>query len=286
VCANVLGGCQGTTGPASNDPTTGRPYGSTFPIVSIRDIVRTQAALTDHLGIARWFSVVGGSMGGMQVAEWAVMYPDRLRSAVVIASGAAASAQQIAYSAVQRMAITMDPNWRAGEYYDAAPGEGPHRGLALAREIGQITYRTDTVFEQRFGRATRDPLDTFSLWQRFEVESYLDYHGAKLVRRFDANTYLVLSKAMDLHDIGRNRGGIERALSRIQVPTMVMSVTSDVLYHPIQQAELRDGILASGGSCRFVVIDSDDGHDAFLLATDQVGAALDTFLDDVEKNDV
>ena len=286
VCANILGGCQGTTGPSSLDPATGQPYGPTFPIVSIRDIVRTQAALADHLGIAQWFSVVGGSMGGMQAIEWAVMYPDRVRSCVVIASGASATAQQIGYSAVQRMAITLDPNWRGGAYYDAAPGEGPHRGLALAREIAQITYRTDEVFEQRFGRGTDGPLDTFSLWQRFDVESYLDYHGAKLVRRFDANSYLVLSKAMDLHDIGRNRGGIDRALARVRAPMLVMSIRSDALYHPRQQIELRDGVLATGGSCRFAVIDSDDGHDAFLLATDQVGNALDTFLDDVEKHNV
>jgi homoserine O-acetyltransferase len=286
VCANILGGCQGTTGPSSNDPATGRPYGSTFPIVSIRDIVRTQAALADHLGVAQWFSVVGGSMGGMQAIEWAVMYPERVRSAVVIASGASATAQQIGYSAVQRMAIALDPNWRGGEYYDAAPSEGPHRGLAVAREIAQITYRTDTVFQERFGRGTDDPLDVFSLWQRFDVESYLDYHGAKLVRRFDANSYLVLSKAMDLHDIGRNRGGIDRALARLKAPVLVMSINSDALYYPRQQAELRDGILASDGTCRFVVIDSDDGHDAFLLAIDQVGNALDTFLDDVEKHNV
>jgi len=286
VCANVLGGCQGTTGPASLDPATGRPYGSTFPIVSIRDIVRTQAALADHLGVPQWFSVVGGSMGGMQAIEWAVMYPERVRSAVVLASTAAATAQQIAHSAAQRMAITLDPNWRGGDYYDAAPGEGPHRGLALAREMAQITYRTERVFQERFARETRDPLDTFSLWQRFEVESYLDYQGAKLVRRFDANTYLVVSKAMDLHDIGRNRGGTTRALARVQVPVLVMSITSDRLYHPEQQEELRDGLLAAGGTCRFVVIDSADGHDAFLLAADHVGPAIDTFLDDVEKHNV
>ena len=223
VCVNVLGGCQGTTGPASIDRSTGRPYGSRFPVVSIRDIVRTQAAVADHLGIAQWLTVVGGSMGGMQVLEWGIMYPDRVRSLIPIATNAAASAQQIGWSSVGRNAIVLDPRWRGGDYYDAEPGDGPHLGLALAREIAQITYRTSEVFDEKFGRGSLDPMDDrFTLWQRFDVEGYLDYHGAKLARRFDANSYLVINRAMDLHDVGRNRGGVEIALRRVRVPCLVI----------------------------------------------------------------
>lgn len=286
VCVNVLGGCQGSTGPSSVDPATGRPYGSRFPVVSVRDMVRAQAAVGRHLGVQRWLSVIGGSMGGMQVLEWGAMYPRRVRSLVPIATCAAASAQQIAFSAVQRAAIALDPAWRGGDYYDAAPGEGPHRGLAAARQIAQITYRTEEVFAERFGREVVDPLDdTFSLWQRFEVQGYLDYHGEKLVRRFDANSYLTISKAMDLHDLGRGRGGLARGLARIRVPTLVLSVSSDALYPPYQQAQIRDGLVAAGTPVEMLTIESRDGHDAFLLEVDQIAAALAPFLADMEKTD-
>jgi homoserine O-acetyltransferase len=285
VCANVLGGCQGTTGPASIDPATGRPYGGDFPVVTIRDIVRTQAALADHLRIDRWLAVVGGSMGGMQVLEWAVMFPQRVRAIAAIATCAAATAQQIGFSFVQRQAIALDPGFRGGAYYDATDGEGPHRGLAAARALAQITYRSDPVFAERFGRGVIDELD-FSLWQRFDVEGYLDYHGQKLVRRFDANTYLRLSKAMDLHDLGRNRGGVHRALARVKADMLAVAVNSDNLFLPYQQRDLVDGVRAHGGRARFVEVDSPDGHDGFLLASDQIAAALTPFLAEVEKSDV
>ena len=287
VCANVLGGCQGTTGPASTDPATGRPYGPRFPAVTIRDIVRTQAVLADHLGVGRWLAVVGGSMGGMQVLEWGIMYPDRVRALVPIATCVAATAQQIALSSVQRSAIVLDPGWRGGDYYDAAPGEGPHRGLALAREIAQITYRTDLVFHDRFGRTPLDDMDdAFTLWQRFDVEGYLDYHGAKLVRRFDANSYLVICKAMDLHDIGRGRGGPIAALGRIRAATLTVSIDSDSLYFPYQQELIRDTLVLRGVPCEHAVITSEHGHDAFLLETDQLADALSGFLAEVEKHHV
>jgi homoserine O-acetyltransferase len=278
VCANVLGGCQGSTGPASLDPRTGRPYGSTFPVVTIRDIVRTQRHLAAFLGVERWLTVIGGSMGGMTVLEWGVMFPKHVRSLISIASTAAASAQQIAWSAVGRMAVANDPKWRNGDYYDAAPGDGPHAGLALARQIAQIHYRSEPVFEERFGRQTTLPIDRFGLWDRFEVESYLDYHGEKLVRRFDANTYLVLNRAMDLHDVGRGRNGVEAALARVTAPVATMAISSDALYPPYQQERLRD-VLASQGTCvDHTVIDSPQGHDGFLLEFDQVGAAVSKFL--------
>jgi homoserine O-acetyltransferase len=286
VCVNVLGGCQGSTGPSSIDAATGSPYGSTFPVVSIRDMVRTQAAVADHLGIGRWLAVVGGSMGGMQALEWAVMYPDRVRGLAAIATTAAASAQQIALSGVQRSAIALDANWRGGDYYDAAPGEGPHMGLAIARQSAQITYRTEQVFNERFGRKQLDPLDDrFTLWQRFDVEGYLDYHGAKLARRFDANSYLVINRAMDLHDVGRGRGGMERALARITAPVLTLAIDSDTLYPPYQQELIHETVSSLGGDATHVQITSPDGHDAFLLETDAVGDALLPFLSQIEKGD-
>ena len=177
-------------------------------------MVRTQASLADELGIDRWYSIVGGSMGGMQALEWAVMYPDRVGSLVLASSTAQASAQQIAWSHIGRSAIAADPGVLGGDYYDRAPGEGPHAGLAVARMTAQVTYRSDEVFNHRFDRGLLGPLE-FSLDPVFDVEGYLDYHGEKLARRFDANSYIRLNRAMDLHDVGRGRGGVEQALSRV-----------------------------------------------------------------------
>ncbi|MGD9796036.1 MAG: homoserine O-acetyltransferase [Acidimicrobiia bacterium] len=284
VCANVLGGCQGSTGPASPDPIDGRPYGSRFPVVTIRDMVRVQAALADHLGVEQWASVVGGSMGGMQALEWAVAYPHRVRSLIVIASCAQSSAQQIALGAVGRRAIAMDPRWRGGDYYDADPGDGPHEGLIVARELAQIMFRSDDVFTARFGREFADQQEGFGLWQRFEIERYLDHHGVKLVRRFDANSYLIIGKAMDLHDIGRGRGGVDAALSRVRCPVRTVGISSDVLYPTYQQIEITERLQRLGGSSDYVEINSLDGHDAFLIDLDQVTAAIGPYLDRVLKD--
>jgi homoserine O-acetyltransferase/O-succinyltransferase len=284
VCGNVLGGCQGTTGPASVDPDTGRPYGGRFPVVTIRDIVRSQALLATHLGIPRWLAVVGGSMGGMQALEWTVMYPERVRSAAVLATSVAASAQQIAWSHVGRMAVAGDPRWRDGDYYDAEPGDGPHEGLALARAIAQIHYRSEQVFQDRFDRRTVEPIDRLSLWDRFQVESYLDYHGEKLVRRFDANSYLVLNKAMDLHDLARKRGSVAAALDRVTAPTLTLAIDSDTLYPPHQQEHLRDELTARGVLFDHVEITSPHGHDGFLLEPAQVGPSLTALLEESDKH--
>jgi homoserine O-acetyltransferase len=285
VCANVLGGCQGTTGPASAHPDDGRPYASRFPVVSIRDWVRTQAALADHLGIDAWLTAVGGSMGGMMVLEWAIMFPHRVRSVVPIATCVAATAQQIGWWSTGRRVVQLDPKFRGGDYYDAAPGDGPHEGLALARMISQITFRSDDVFTDRFGREVVEPLNGgFSLWQRFEVERYLEYHGDKLVRRFDANSYLLLTKAMDLHDLGRGRGGLVPALTRIEVPVQAMGITSDLLYPAYQSREIVEAVNAAGGQADYVELDSPHGHDAFLLEFDQVSEALTKFLHRVEND--
>lgn len=279
VCANVLGGCQGTTGPSSSDPATGRPYGPTFPQVTIRDIVRTQQLLMEHLGVSAWLSVVGGSMGGMQVLEWGAMFPGMVRSLMPIATVAAASPMQIGWSAVERLAIVQDPKWRGGWYYDAAEGDGPWHGLALAREISQITYRTTEVFDERFGRDHFRPADELSAWGRYQIESYLDHHGQKLVRRFDANSFLVLSKAMDLHDVGRNRGGVAAVLGRYRMPVLTASVTSDILYPPYQQAEIARLIKDGGGDVEYHVVDSPQGHDGFLLESAFLGPIISSTLE-------
>lgn len=280
VCANVLGGCQGSTGPASIDPRSDRPYGSSFPVVSIRDSVRTQASLADELGIHRWRSVVGGSMGGMQALEWGVMFPERVASLVLASTTAQASAQQIAWSHIGRSAIVADPHFCGGDYYDQPDGDGPHRGLAVARMAAQVTYRSDEVFRDRFGRGLLGPLD-FSLEPLFDVESYLDYHGEKLARRFDANTYLRLNRAMDLHDIGRGRGGVDAALARVTAPTLVAAVRSDGLYPPEQQRHIHDTLRSVGTPSTWVDIDSPHGHDGFLIETAQLAPRVSTFLKEI-----
>jgi homoserine O-acetyltransferase/O-succinyltransferase len=283
VCANVLGGCQGSTGPASLHPTDGHPYGSRFPVVTIRDMVRAQARLATHLGVGAWHAVVGGSMGGMQVLEWALTFPQRVRSIVPIATCAQATAQQIAWGAIGRRAIRLDPRWRGGDYYDAPAGEGPSEGLAVARMIAQVTFRSDNVFTDKFGRDLADGnelSDSLGLWQRFEVERYLEYHGDKLVRRFDTNSYLLIGKAMDLHDVGRHRGGLEAAMARITVPSLTVGIWSDMLYPTYQQRQIA-ALLVNSPSSEYVELDSPHGHDAFLIEFDQVGPPIARFLDRV-----
>lgn len=283
VCANVLGSCQGTTGPSSPHPLDGKPYGSRFPVVSTRDTVRMQSMLANYLRIDCWLSVIGGSMGGMQVIEWGVMFPDRVQSLVVIASAASASPLQIAWSQAGRLAIALDPAWKNGDYYDADDGEGPNEGLMLARRIAHIHYRSDDSLDTRFGRDVVHSLDSFGMWDKFEVENYLDYQGRKLARRFDANSYLVLNKAMDLHDIGRGRGGLDAALRRVSSPVLVVSIDSDALYTPRQQIELRDGLLDQGKTVEFETLHSMHGHDGFLMEFRQLGPMIERFVTDVDK---
>jgi homoserine O-acetyltransferase len=285
VCVNVLGGCQGSTGPASPHPDDGCPWASRFPVVSIRDMVRTQAAVASHLGIERWAVVIGGSMGGMQVLEWGVMYPDRVAALVPIATAAAASAQQIGWWSSGRRAIRMDPKWRGGDYYNAAPGDGPHEGLSTARMMSMMTFRSDDVFSARFGRETVEPVDGFTLWQRFQVERYLEYQGDKLVRRFDANSYLILTKAMDLHDVARGRGGYGPAFARLRAPLLSVGVSSDILYPNHQSREIVELARAEGVPAHYAELDSPHGHDAFLIETDQLSGILREFLATLENRD-
>ena len=282
VCSNVIGGCQGSTGPATAHPEDGQLYGPRFPVITVRDMVRAQVRLTDMLGIRAWHSVVGGSMGGMQVLEWAVTFPDRVKTIIPIATCAQATAQQIAWGAIGRRAIRLDPKWRNGEYYDAAIGEGPWEGLAIARMISQVTFRSDNVFTERFGRALVDmdaDYNGLGLWDRFEVEGYLDHHGDRLIRRFDTNSYLIIGKAMDLHDIARGRSTLDNAMSRIKAPTLVMGISSDILYPTYQQKQIHSILSEKGVDSTYVEIDSPHGHDAFLINFDQVGAPIEAFLE-------
>jgi len=272
VVPNVLGGCQGTTGPSSPAPD-GRPWGSRFPRITIRDQVSAEALLADHLGIDRWAAVVGGSMGGMRVLEWCVGHPHRVARAAVLAVGAAATAEQVALCSVQCRAIRLDPAFAGGDYYDS--GAAPVDGMALARGIGQISYRTEAEFAERFGRAPQDDEDPLA-GGRFAVESYLGYQGEKLAGRFDPNSYVVLSEAMNSHDVGRGRGGVAPALARVTADVRVGGIDSDRLYPLALQAELAELL---PGRAPLTVIRSRFGHDGFLLESEQVGAVVARALD-------
>ncbi len=267
VCPNVLGGCQGTTGPSSISPD-GTPWGSKFPHLTIRDQVTAEVLLADHLGIERWAGVVGGSMGGMRVLEWCVGHPDRVQRAAVLAVGAAATADEIALCSVQCRAVRLDPDFRGGDYYSS--DRAPLAGMALARGIGQISYRTAAEFDHRFGRRPQDAEEP-SAGGRYAVESYLAHHGDKLARRFDPNSYLVLSEAMNSHDVGRGRGGLTAALARVTAHVEVAGIDSDRLYPIALQNELAR--LLPGGR-KATVIASEFGHDGFLLEVDQVATVV------------
>ena len=285
VCSNVLGGCQGSTGPASVHPQDGEPYALRFPVVTIRDMVRAQASLSDALGVKRWHSVIGGSMGGMQVLEWAVMFPERVGSAVPIATCAEASAQQIGWGSIGRRALLMDPKWNNGDYYSAGTNDGPWQGLAVARMIAQVTFRTDSKFTDKFGRQLKNSAfhsDGIDLLSEFSVEGYLNHHGESLVERFDANSYLYIGKAMDLHDVGRGRGGVEKAMSRITCPVLTVGINSDILYPEYQQTRIHAMVTNGDPRNTYVRIDSDEGHDGFLIATVPVGKAIEDFLAQVD----
>lgn len=272
VAPNVLGGCQGSTGPSSLAPD-GSPYGSRFPQLTVRDQVAAEVELADELGITRWAAVLGGSMGGMRSLEWAVTHPDRVASALVLAAPARSSAEQIAWSWPQLVAIESDPNWHDGDYHDLA--EGPTTGLGLARRIAHVTYRSEDELRMRFDRQYQDSEDPFR-GGRYAVESYLDHHADKLARRFDAGSYVTLVRAMNSHDVGRGRGGVAAALSRVTARTVVAGVDSDRLYPLYQQAEIASHIVEAGP---MRVISSPFGHDAFLIEVDQISKLVTELLD-------
>lgn len=278
VAPNVLGGCQGSTGPSSATPG-GRPWGGDFPFLTQRDQVAAEAGLADALGIDRWALVVGGSMGGMRALEWAVSHPERTGALLLLATTGAASAEQIAWANIQLHAIRCDPHWRGGHYHGT--GSGPHTGLGLARRLAHVTYRSEPELHARFGRT---PQGAERPWSggRYQVESYLDHHAAKLVRRFDAGSYVVLSEAMNAHDIGRGRGGTRAALSRVTARTLVAGVDSDRLYPPSQQADLAAGIPTADG---LRLIESPYGHDGFLIEVAQVAALVGELLPERDTRD-
>ncbi|MER8032392.1 homoserine O-acetyltransferase [Streptomyces bauhiniae] len=265
VAPNVLGGCQGSTGPASPRPGTDRAWGRAFPFLTQRDQVAAEAGLADALGIDRWALVVGGSMGGMRAVEWAVSYPERVGALLLLATTASASAEQIAWAEIQLGAIRADPHWHGGDYHPA--GRGPVNGLGLARRLAHVTYRAEAELQTRFGRAPQGAEDP---WHggRYQVGSYLDHHAEKLVRRFDAGSYVVLTEAMNAHDVGRGRGGARSALAGVRAPTLVAGVDSDRLYPLSQQRELA-ALIPSADGVR--VVESPYGHDGFLIETEQVG---------------
>jgi homoserine O-acetyltransferase len=273
VAPNMLGGCQGSTGPASLAPD-GSEWGPRFPYLTIRDQVAAHAALSDLLGIERWALVVGGSMGGMQVLEWGVGYPERVERVAVLAAPPLSSADEIALNSVQAEAIRMDPAFRGGEYYDAAEGEGPHRGLALARRMALLNYRSPTELNDRFERSWQSGISPLGGGGRFAVESYLDFHGNKFTRRFDANSYLVLTDAMDSHDVGRDRGGVAAALAGVTAKALVLGIDSDRLFPVAGQEVIAQHLPGNIHGDVPVVITSPFGHDAFLIEDALVGAEI------------
>ncbi len=277
ICSNILGGCYGTTGPSSVDPNTRRPYGMRFPVITIRDMVEVQRKLIEHLGVRQLAMVAGGSIGGQQSLEWAVAYPELVRKAIVVAATAALTAQAIAFSEVGRQAILADPLWQGGDYL---PGEGPREGLAIARMLAMITYQSEEAMELRFARRparnknVSAPSGFTDPGERFDVEGYLYHQGEALVRRFDANSYLYISRAMDLYDVSEGYPSLEAALSRLRSKALFIGIRSDFLFPAARVRWLADQVRAAGGEAIYAELDSPHGHDAFLKEWEQMTSAL------------
>lgn len=283
ICTNVLGGCMGTTGPASTNPATGKPWGLDFPVITIRDMVRAQAMLLDHLGIETLFAVVGGSMGGMQVLQWAASYPERVFAALPIATATRHSAQNIAFHEVGRQAIMADPEWKSGRYH--LEGTNPRRGLAVARMGAHITYLSDAALHRKFGRNFQDrEKATFSFDADFQVESYLRHQGISFVERFDANSYLYLTRAMDYFDLAADNGGVlANAFKDTPTRFCVISFTSDWLFPTPESRAIVHALNAARARVSFAEIVTDKGHDAFLLDEPEMFAIVQGFLDGAGK---
>ena len=276
ICSNVLGGCQGTTGPSSVNPQTGCPYAISFPVITMGDMVRLQAKLIDHLGINRLLAVAGGSMGGMQALEWAVNYPERVTAAIVIATTARHSPQQIAFNEVGRQAIMADPDWCGGNYSSVKP---PGRGLAIARMVGHITYMSDESMREKFGRRLRDKEKFgFDFSVDFEVESYLRYRGSQFVTRFDANSYLYITKAEDYFDLTNGTGSLAAALGRASARFLVISFTSDWLYPSYQSQDIVRVLRRCNHDVAYCDLPSNYGHDAFLVDVAEQSEVVRGFL--------
>jgi len=283
ICPNVVGACMGTTGPSSIDPATGLPWGLDFPVITIRDMVRAQAMLLDHLGIESLFSIAGGSMGGMQVLQWAASYPERVFSALPIATATRHSAQNIAFHEVGRQAVMADPEWRHGRYL--IEGTNPHHGLAVARMGAHITYLSDAALHRKFGRKFQDRSNpTFSFDADFEVESYLRHQGSTFVERFDANSYLYLTRAMDYFDLAADYGGVlANAFRGTPTRFCAISFTSDWLFPTSESRAIVHALNAGSARVSFAEITTDKGHDAFLLDEPELIAIVRGFLDAAGK---
>ena len=279
VCSNVIGGCSGSTGPGSMNPATGTRYGMDFPFVTIADMVHAQKKLMDHLGIRKWLCVAGGSMGGMQVLRWALLYPDCMESIIPIATTSRISAQSIAFNWVGREAIMSDPEWNGGHYTDQ-----PDRGLAIARMLAHITYLSEESMRRKFGRKLQSAKDySFDFDKDFSVESYLEHQGMRFVDRFDANAYLYITRAIDYFDVAdKSNGDLAKGLLPIQCKTLVVSFSSDWLFPPEQSREMVRGMLKNGLDVAYCNIKSSYGHDAFLLEDDTLGRLISNFLANVK----
>ena len=281
VCSNVIGGCRGSTGPCSLNPLTGKPYAMSFPVITMADMVEAQVWLTDHLGIDQWLCVTGGSMGGMQALQWTVSHPGRVRSAIVLASTARVSAQSIALNEVPRQAIYADPNWADGNYYGKAT---PKTGLAVARMIGHITYLSETSMRAKFGRRLQGREKYgYEFAAEFQVESYLKHQGAVFTERFDANSFLYITKAIDYFDLGHDLPDLAHVFRHVKARFLILSYSSDWLYPPAQSEELVRALLKNGLDATYMEIQSDYGHDAFLLETDRLAALTRDFLARIAK---
>lgn len=281
ICSNVLGGCYGSTGPSSLDPHTGQFYAMRFPVVTIHDMVRAQHRLLMHLGVQQLALVVGGSIGGQQALEWAVTYPEMVERVAVIAATAALTAQAVAFSNVERQTIMADPHWQGGNY---EPGQGPVTGLAIARMLAMITYQSEEAMEQRFSRRPARNTDVIApsqfgdLGGRFDIEGYLYYQGALLAHRFDPNSYLYLSRAMDLYDVSEGYASLEDALRRLTSKALFVGIRSDFLFPAAHVRWLAEKVQALGGDASYIELDSPHGHDAFLKEWEMMTDALGTIV--------
>lgn len=277
ICQNFLGSCYGTTGPASIDPETNKPYGLNFPIITISDMVNVQKKLLDELGIKKIFCVIGGSIGGMQVLQWTVSYPEMVENAIPIATTSKLSPQCIAFNEVERMAIMMDSNWNQGNYYDS--NKKPQNGLALARMIGHITYLSDEKMQEKFSRNLQDKNKyDFNFKTEFQVESYLHYQGSSFIKRFDANSYLYITKAMDYFDFTSDKKSLEKVLENVKSRFLVIAFSSDWLFPPYQSKEIVRALRMNDIEVSYCEIDSSHGHDAFLLEKKQLTMLISNFL--------
>lgn len=276
ICSNVIGGCDGSTGPSSIDPPTGKPYGLSFPMVTVRDMVNAQWRLIRHLGIDSLLAVAGGSMGGMQALKWSILYPGMVRSVIAIATSASVSAQAIAFNEVGRQAIFKDPAWNKGDYYGM---QAPDSGLSLARMIGHITYMSETLMHEKFGRRLQESaVSDFDFNREFLVETYLHHQGFKFVNRFDANSYIYITKAIDFFDLAKDHGGMISAFENVSSNFLVVSFTSDWLYPSTQVKEIVKALRVNGKNVVYTDIETDKGHDAFLVKNRALEKNIANFL--------